>query len=173
MKTESIAAKPAKSSKSLAKGTDGQPPITIKKILAPTDFSPASEKALKYALRFADNFGSELTLLHVLESATAATFAGASAFSQAELADAEKNLHALVNLVRAAGVARVGWTMRTGVATHEVIEAAKKLDVDLIVIATHGYTGWKHFAIGSTAERVARAAPCPVLVIREKEHDFC
>lgn len=34
------------------------------------------------------------------------------------------------------------------------------------------YTGWKHFAIGSTAERVVRAARCPVLVVREKEHDF-
>ena len=47
-----------------------------------------------------------------------------------------------------------------------------ELDVDLIVIATHGFTGWRHFAIGSTAERVARAAPCPVLVVREKEHEF-
>lgn len=63
--------------------------------------------------------------------------------------------------------------MRTGVPTHEIVEAAKELDVDLIVIATHGYTGWKHFAIGSTAERVARAAPCSVLVVREKEHEFC
>jgi nucleotide-binding universal stress UspA family protein len=52
------------------------------------------------------------------------------------------------------------------------VEAAKNLDVDLIVIATHGFTGRKHFAIGSTAERVARAAPCPVLVVREIEHDF-
>ena len=79
---------------------------------------------------------------------------------------------ALVNSVRAAGVAGARSTLRTGVATHEIVEAAKELDVDLIVIATHGYTGWKHFAIGSTAERVARAAPCPVLVVREKEHDF-
>jgi hypothetical protein len=40
-------------------------------------------------------------------------------------------------------------------------------------MAAHGYTGWKHFCIGSTAERVVRAAPCPVLVVREKEHEFC
>jgi universal stress protein A len=52
------------------------------------------------------------------------------------------------------------------------VEAAKDFDVDLIVIATHGYTGWKHFCIGSTAERVVRAAPCPVMVVREKEHEF-
>ena len=88
------------------------------------------------------------------------------------MADAEKSLRTLVKSVRCAGAPRVKSTIRTGVATHEVVEAAKELDVDLVVIATHGLTGWKHFAIGSTAERVARAAPCPVLVVREKEHDF-
>jgi nucleotide-binding universal stress UspA family protein len=62
--------------------------------------------------------------------------------------------------------------IRTGLASHEILEAAKELDVDLIVIATHGFSGWKHFCIGSTAERVARSAPCPVLVVREKEHEF-
>ena len=49
---------------------------------------------------------------------------------------------------------------------------AKDLDVDLIIIATHGYTSWRHLCIGSTAERVVRTAPCPVLVVREKEHEF-
>ena len=72
----------------------------------------------------------------------------------------------------AAGGAGTKSILRTGIATHQIVEAAKELDVDLIVIATHGFTGWKHFAICSTAERVARAAPCPVLVVREKEHDF-
>ena len=62
--------------------------------------------------------------------------------------------------------------VRCGLASIEIVDAAKEVDVDLIVIATHGYTGWKHFAIGSTAERVVRAAPCPVLVVREKEHEF-
>ena len=149
--------------------------ITIKKILAPTDFSPASQKALKYALRFAHDCGSELTLLHVLEPAISPAFADTTAgpaFSKAEIADAEESLRTLVKSVRGAGAAGVRSTIRMGVATHEIVEAAKELDVDLVVIATHGYTGWKHFAIGSTAARVARAAPCPVLVVREKEHDF-
>jgi nucleotide-binding universal stress UspA family protein len=46
---------------------------------------------------------------------------------------------------------------------------AKDADVDLIIMAAHGYTSWRHFCIGSTAELVVRAAPCPVLVVREKE----
>ena len=57
-------------------------------------------------------------------------------------------------------------------APNEITKAAKDLDVDLIIIATHGYTSWRHLCIGSTAERVVRTAPCPVLVVREKEHEF-
>jgi nucleotide-binding universal stress UspA family protein len=62
--------------------------------------------------------------------------------------------------------------IRTGLAAHEIVEAARELDSDLIVIATHGYTGWKHFCIGSTTERVVRTAPCPVFVVREKQHEL-
>ena len=57
-------------------------------------------------------------------------------------------------------------------APNEITKAAKDLDVDLIVIATHGYTSWRHLCIGSTAERVVRTAPCSVLVVREKEYEF-
>jgi nucleotide-binding universal stress UspA family protein len=59
-----------------------------------------------------------------------------------------------------------------GVAAHEIVEVAEELNADLIVIATRAYDGWKHLVLGSTAARVARAAPCPVLVVREMEHDF-
>ena len=148
--------------------------ITIRKILVPTDFSPASKKAFSYALRFAGEPSSKIVLLHVLEPETPLTLAGrtGTAFYEEELAAVEKDLRALAHSAGAAGIAGTRSIVRTGVATHEIVEAAKELDVDLIVIATHGFTGWKHFAIGSTAERVARAAPCPVLVVREKEHDF-
>jgi len=154
---------------------DRQRPITVSKILVPTDFSPASRKSLSYALRFAGGLNSEITLLHVLEPEIPLALPGrpaTAAFSEEELADAKKGLRGLTDLAKAAGSAGTKSILRTGIATHEIVEAAKDLDVDLIVIATHGFTGWKHFAIGSTAERVARAAPCPVLVVREKEHDF-
>jgi nucleotide-binding universal stress UspA family protein len=164
----------AKKPRSVAGSEDGRRPIAIKKILVPTDFSPASKKAFSYALRLAEERGSEITLLHVLEAETPLTLAGrpAAAFSKQELTDVEECLRALVDIAQTTGVAGTGSIVRTGVATHEIIEAAKELDVDLIVIATHGFTARKHFEIGSTSERVARAAPCPVLVVREKEHDF-
>ena len=97
---------------------------------------------------------------------------GPPAFSEKELTSAEKNLRVLLNSAEVGGLKETRSAVRTRIASHEIVEAVKDFDVDLIVIATHGYTGWKHFCIGSTAERVVRAAPCPVLVVREKEHEF-
>ena len=87
-------------------------------------------------------------------------------------ADSAKKLKQLASSVQTAGMKPVQSIVRTGLPAQEIVEAAKQFDVDLIIIATHGYTGWKHFAIGSTAERVVRAAPCPVMVVREKDHEF-
>jgi len=151
-------------------------PLGFKKILAPIDFSPASNNAIKYALSFAEEFGAELTLVHVLEPAPSTSFMaipGATPFREVDFSTAEKNLKSTVASSRKGKTERPSWKIRVGLPSHEIVEAAKEADVDLIVIATHGYTGWKHFCIGSTAERVVRAAPCPVLVVREKEHEFC
>lgn len=151
------------------------PTFALKKILVPHDFSSPSRKALKYAYRLAKEFGSHLILLHVLEPVSSRSFIerrGAPAFSEKELASAEKNLRVLLKSAEVGGLKETRSALRTGFASHEIVEAAKDFDVDLIVIATNGYTGWKHFCIGSTAERVVRAAPCPVLVVREKEREF-
>lgn len=156
------------------RGTSGG--IGLKRILVPVDFSPLSKKALHYATRLAQQFGAEIDLFHVIEPEIPPAFDGfmiaLPPVSNGSSAQCTGQLKTLVNSVRNAGVTEVRSTVRCGLAAIEIVEAAKELDVDLIVIATHGYTGWKHFAIGSTAERVVRAAPCPVLVVREKEHDF-
>ena len=175
MKSQTVGTRPPRLRASVTKPTTDRAEIAIKRILAPTDFSAASKKALKYALRFARDYGSELTVLHVVEPAASPTFEespAAPAFSKAEMADAKESLRTLVKSFPGAGVPGVRSTIRTGVAAHEIVEAAKELDADLIVIATRGYEAWKHLVIGSTAARVARAAPCPVLVVREKEPDF-
>lgn len=149
--------------------------LQLKKILVPVDFSPLSKKAVQYALRLAQQFKAEMTLFHALEPEIPPSFEGmmmTQVFSDSDAPGRQKELKALVGSVRSSGAVRVGSMFRRGLAAYEIVEAAKELDVDLIVIATHGYTGWKHFCIGSTAERVVRAAPCPVLVVREKEHEF-
>jgi nucleotide-binding universal stress UspA family protein len=150
--------------------------LRLKKILVPIDFSPPSKNAFKYAVRFAEEFGGELTLLYVLEPQSMTGFMAipeATAFVESDIVAAGKNLRSLIASVRNAKIERPRWKVRGGLPSHAIVEAAREMDVDLIVIATHGYTGWKHFCIGSTAERVVRAAPCPVLVVREKEHEFC
>ena len=150
--------------------------IHLKQILVPVDVSNPSQQALKYALRFAKEFHAEVTLLHVVEKSAIGSGMGDMplrfGYSNEELSVAKKNLRALTASSQEAGGPTIGSTVRTGLPAHEIVEAAKESDTDLIVIATHGYTGWKHFCIGSTAEHVVRTAPCPVFVVREKEHDF-
>jgi universal stress protein A len=148
-------------------------PITVKRILVPVDFSPASNNAVEYARRVSEFTGAELIFLHVIVPDAPLGCEDLPAICADELKEnAEENLRVLVRSARNEGDDSAKSITRSGLPAHEIVEAAKEFDVDLIVIATHGYTGWKHFCIGSTTERVVRAAPCPVLVVREKEHDF-
>lgn len=62
--------------------------------------------------------------------------------------------------------------VRSGSPAFEIIEVAKFLPADVIVISTHGRTGLKHMLLGSVTERVVSRAPCPVLVVREREREF-
>ena len=149
--------------------------LNLKKILVPIDFSGMSKHAFQYALRFAEQFGCEIVLLHVVEPETviAGTPLAVDIFAQPEedTADAEAELASLTASSRSRRISFRS-AVRIGHAPNEITKAAKEMDVDLIVIATHGYTSWRHLCIGSTAERVVRTAPCPVLVVREKEHEF-
>jgi universal stress protein A len=149
--------------------------LNLKKILVPIDFSPMSKKAFQYALRFAEQFGCQIVLLHVIEpvEAIAGTPLAVDIFAQPEedTAAAEAELAFLTAKSRNRGNSFTS-AVRIGHTPNEITKAAKEMDVDLIVIATHGYTSWRHLCIGSTAERVVRTAPCPVLVVREKEHEF-
>jgi universal stress protein A len=150
--------------------------LHLNKILVPIDFSDTSQKACQYALRFAEQFGCEIVLLHVVEPASVVVGAPLAIevfpAPQDDFAAAEKELESVVKQSRDIGAERVTSELRTGHAPNEITKAARDLDVDLIIIATHGYTSWRHLCIGSTAERVVRTAPCPVLVVREKEHEF-
>jgi universal stress protein A len=150
--------------------------LHLKKILVPIDFSTMSKQAFQYALRFAEQFRCEIILLHVVEPETliAGTPLAVDVFAQLD----EDTTAAEADLAALAASSRnrpnsVTSAVRNGHAPNEITKAAKDLDVDLIIIATHGYTSWRHLCISSTAERVVRAAPCPVLVVRDKEHEFC
>jgi nucleotide-binding universal stress UspA family protein len=149
--------------------------LSLKKILVPTDFSETSKKAVQYALRFAEQFGCDIALIYVVEPATpmaGAPLAVEVFTDEDEFSMAEKDLAELAAESQANSGHSVTSMVRVGHAPNEITKAARELDVDLIIISTHGYTSWRHLCIGSTSERVVRTAPCPVLVVREKEHEF-
>ena len=147
--------------------------IEIQKILIPTDFSEYSQHALKYAVALAERFKAKLYVVHVWEHAIVAapteTFP-TEIWVEGEKAEKEK-LSQLTQELRTKGIDAEPVFM-SGIAHTEIVEAAKELDVDLITLATHGRTGLSHLVFGSTAERIIRLAPCPVLVVKHPEHEF-
>jgi len=150
--------------------------IKIKKILFPTDFSEYSNHALKYALALAENFEAKLYVLHVCEHPIAGAGIEAYHFAVPEyIVDLEqrerKVLDALAARLRDQGI-DVEPVFIIGKAYTEIVKAAKSFQVDVITMATHGSKGLSHFVFGSTAEKVVRLAPCPVLTIKHPEHDF-
>jgi nucleotide-binding universal stress UspA family protein len=117
-----------------------------------------------------------VTLLHVVEpliepadgyGALAVPFVNVEALQN----DATSKLNTLAQ-AEIEELVPVNVLVRRGKPYHEIATFAKERDIDLIIIATHGYTGLKHLFLGSTAERVVRHAPCPVLAVREREHEF-
>jgi universal stress protein A len=146
----------------------------IERILAPVDFSPHSRKAVAYAMAFARQFNASLTFLHVVQVNYAYGEFGAIDFTALERemrTTADKELNSLVEAATQEGVT-VESLIREGSPAKVIAEVAKERNTDLLVIATHGYTGLKHVLMGSIAEQVVRYAPCPVLVVRMQEKDF-
>lgn len=153
---------------------DKSSPFCIQKILVPVDFSECSRKALRYAIPFAKQFGASLTLLFVTQINYAVGEFGMvdSPLLEVQVREAaEQSLDKLMaeEIGNAVPASRA---MRIGRPATEIAAAAKELDADLIIISTHGHTGLKHVFLGSVTENVARVAPCPVLVVREEEHEF-
>ncbi len=147
-------------------------PVQIRSILVPVDFSSPSSQALGYAAGLARSFGAKLTLLNVVEPIGAMPDFAANPLVRDLREVSAQAKEALKRLVARAQL-EPAWIetllVRHGTPFHEISEAAALLKSDLIVLATHGYTGLKHVLLGSTAERVVRHAPCPVLVVRGAE----
>jgi universal stress protein A len=171
-KGEAIITLTRKDEKLLSEAQTGE--VQLQKILVPIDFSDRSKKALNYALAFAKQFKASLLLINVVQVTYIGGEFGAVEYPLPtdELADSsEKRLTALAReSVQNQVPYRV--LIKTGHVMAEIVNAAKEFDVDLIIVSTHGFTGFKHVLLGSTAEAVIRHAPCPVLTVREREHDF-
>jgi len=146
--------------------------IQIERILAPTDFSPHAEHALRYACALAERLGADLHVLHILSEIVPTgpdplmMPVMPPRFYQEDEERAEKTLATVVD--SSWGSPRSLTTaVRWGTPAEGVVDYAAEQNVDLIVIATHGRTGLSHVLLGSVAERIVRESPCPVLTIRD------
>jgi nucleotide-binding universal stress UspA family protein len=151
----------------------GRSPFRLGRVLVPLDFSSCSMKSLDYAVAFAGYFDAALILVHVVPVSYAIGEFGAMDFSLLESemrANAEKQMAEFK--ARLGDAIPVETVVRLGRPVLEIVEAARSLEADLIIISTHGHTGLKHVLLGSVAENVVRYAPCPVLTVREHEHEF-
>lgn len=150
-----------------------KPALKLKQILIPIDFSECSRKALDYALPLAREHEAALTLLYVVPPAYGAGEYGGVNYAQLEASmrrDGEKALAKLA-ATELGDELPSDTLVRVGSPAREIIELARELPADLIVISTHGRTGLKHVFLGSVAEHVVQRAPCPVFVVREREHE--
>jgi len=149
-------------------------PLKLKRILVPIDFSDCSKKALQYALPLAKEHAAALTLLYVVPPAYGAGEYGGIDYAQLEASmreGGEKELAKLaVDEVR--GEVSADALVRVGSPAVNIIEVARSLPADIIVISTHGRTGLNHVFLGSVTEHVVQRAPCPVFVVREREHEI-
>ncbi len=144
--------------------------LSIRRILFPTDLSEPAAYAWSYALTFAEEFSAEVHLLHVVEPLPQMTEPFMMKYHP------EKMVESLATKAAAAMDQQVGEAkthglifcreVRVGTACCEIVRYAASHDIDLIVMATHGYTGMAHALAGSVAEKVVRMAPCPVLTIK-------
>ncbi len=152
--------------------------LPIKRILCPTDFSEPSYAALKIAAELAGHFEAALDVLHVIppfpvyspSPETLTSGADAPPYGEQLTLHHDKVLKDLLGKMVSQEIPTTA-TIRAGEAVQEIVACAGKENINLIVIASHGQSGWRRFITGSVTEQVVRLAPCPVLVIQEPSEE--
>jgi universal stress protein A len=148
--------------------------LPVRRILAPTDFSGPACSCIRAASEVAEHFGAELLLVNIVPALPGVPPDPNYVFKIPEF---EKYLHAeATERLRQASEELVSRNVKVrtmvghGSAADEIVLIAKNEGADLIVISTHGSTGFERFVFGSVAEKVVRLAECPVLTVRQKEN---
>jgi len=141
-------------------------------LLVTTDFSEGALPGIEEAARLARRLESEITLLYVVEDRLPALVVVASNLDRGELLDRHR-IRAEETLIEYAhehlpGVP-VKTVVRVGRAVETILDVARDIGADLIVMASHGHGAVRHALFGSTTERVLHHAPCPVLVVHSPE----
>ncbi len=144
---------------------------TIEHILVATDFSKPSKRAIQVATEVAMTFKASLTMVHVFEYPRAA-YTDSALYSgglvEPVLEEAQFKLSELLGSTRQQ-VPEASAQIRQGIAYEEILAVARESGADLIVMGTHGRTGFARAVLGSLAEKVVRLSPVPVLTVRQSE----
>jgi nucleotide-binding universal stress UspA family protein len=145
--------------------------MMFERILVPLDGSPVAERAIPAVVRIARAFGGSVIMLSVVAPPVSyGKFSSLEAYPKAgtdeELSLATQYLKTLAQSEHLGGITTEVHTL-VGGAAQTIIAAARSLHADLIVLCSHGYTGFQHWMLGSVAEKVIRHAPIPVFVLRE------
>lgn len=145
--------------------------LPLKKIVCPTDFSEPAAEGLKVARELATQFSAEMLLVHVvaplpaMHGGVAPTGFHIPAVLEELEAAAKKSLAEIRREELPAEIQARTFVI-LGRPAHEIVALAEQQKADIIVMATHGESGWQRFVFGSVAEKVVRHADCPVLTIR-------
>ena len=136
----------------------------VSHILCPTDFSPLSKRAVRIATRAARDLRAKLTILHVDEvsSMNVTDFMVLEGLRQESLRRIEKRIS---SLQKTQDLSLVRFVIEEGNPHEVIVDQANELGADLLVMGTHGESGWKALHLGSIAERVLHVSPTPVLFI--------
>lgn len=143
----------------------------IQKIILATDFSDASKDASYHALLLAQTYNADLKALHVFNPKPLGIphpYKKKKNRDQ-EQEDLEKTRQRgrdILNELADSFHVKADTIFAEGDAGPEIVRIAEELNTDLLVVGTHGYTGWNRLALGSVAEYVVRNAPCAVLTIK-------
>lgn len=152
--------------------------IKIDKILVATDFSEPSGAAVQYGTHFARAYGASLHLLHVVDDLAtrsmplAAPVPNIGALQQEMEREAQRQLDRLLTDEDRRALRAHAVVLTSSTPAHAILSYARDECVDLVIVGTHGRSGLAQFFMGSVAQHVVRAAPCPVLTIRHPEREF-
>ena len=141
-------------------------------ILVPTDFSGLSCEVFSWAALLTKEFKAKIVIVHVISKKAAEDMTAQPGNPWERVLEREDN--AMIQIFQRCLQSDIDQTVETqtlvkvGPTAEKIIEAAQEKNADLIVMTTHGRTGFSHTLIGSVAEKVVRQAPCPVLTIRPK-----
>ncbi len=145
--------------------------LPIKKIVCPTDFSEPADMGMRAAIELSEQFSAELVVVHVVNPlpmvSSSATLLPIIIEGLRE--SAQKGMDDLFAEVIPKNI-QAGYQIVDGSTAEEIVKIAREEGADLIVIATHGQSGWRKFVFGSVTEKVMRIAECPVLTIRPREN---